>query len=336
MIVCTHSHADHSPGARPLQALCRDARRPSWACPRRPRRAPASEFTPDRALADGELLSLSRRRRARTRLQVIHTPGHAANHLCLVLLEDGLLFSGDHILNGSTTVVDPPDGDMTAYLDSLDRAGRRLRRARHRVHPAGARPRAGLRASRRSRMLKAHRLQREARVVAAMRQRPARHAGRLGGAGLRRRAAAHVAGGQALAAGARAAHRGAATGRLSPRPVHWPRVSWEGSHSDGQRHAAGKARHRRLPAGVLRQRRRVLPRLDRQRAADGRHLRLLHARSPAGAPRSTSTATPWWPTARWSSPRSRSKMVVGFLLLVVLYVRLQGRGRDRAGHDGRP
>jgi glyoxylase-like metal-dependent hydrolase (beta-lactamase superfamily II) len=41
-------------------------------------------------------------------LQVVHTPGHAANHLCLVMLEDGLLFSGDHILNGSTTVVDPP------------------------------------------------------------------------------------------------------------------------------------------------------------------------------------------------------------------------------------
>ena len=53
---------------------------------------------------------------------MIHTPGHAANHLCLVLLEDGLLFSGDHILNGSTTVVDPPDGDMTDYLNSLDAA----------------------------------------------------------------------------------------------------------------------------------------------------------------------------------------------------------------------
>ena len=53
-------------------------------------------------------------------LKVLHTPGHAANHVCLVLVEDGLLFSGDHILNGSTTVVDPPDGNMTAYLDSLD------------------------------------------------------------------------------------------------------------------------------------------------------------------------------------------------------------------------
>jgi recombination protein RecT len=53
-------------------------------------------------------------------LQVIYTPGHAANHVCLLLLEDGVLFSGDHILNGSTTVIDPPDGNMADYLQSLD------------------------------------------------------------------------------------------------------------------------------------------------------------------------------------------------------------------------
>ena len=52
---------------------------------------------------------------------MIHTPGHAANHLCLVLEEDGLLFSGDHVLNGSTTVIDPPDGHMSDYLESLDK-----------------------------------------------------------------------------------------------------------------------------------------------------------------------------------------------------------------------
>jgi len=66
-------------------------------------------------LQDGEILVIGCHS-----LQVIHTPGHAANHLCLMLLEDGLLFSGDHILNGSTTVVDPPDGDMSDYLNSLD------------------------------------------------------------------------------------------------------------------------------------------------------------------------------------------------------------------------
>jgi glyoxylase-like metal-dependent hydrolase (beta-lactamase superfamily II) len=54
-------------------------------------------------------------------LQAVFTPGHAANHLCFVLEEDALLFSGDHILNGSTTVIDPPDGNMIDYLDSLDR-----------------------------------------------------------------------------------------------------------------------------------------------------------------------------------------------------------------------
>jgi recombination protein RecT len=104
-------------------------------------------------------------------LKVIHTPGHAANHLCLVLLEDALLFSGDHILNGSTTVVDPPDGDMTAYLDSLDRLaaacdeyGIEFILPAH-GHVLGFAKKAIL-------MLKSHRLQREAKIVAAMRERP--------------------------------------------------------------------------------------------------------------------------------------------------------------------
>ena len=102
---------------------------------------------------------------------VIHTPGHAANHLCLVLLEDGLLFSGDHILNGSTTVIDPPDGNMSDYLDSLDTLaaacdthgiefilpahGHVLWMARQAIEG-----------------LKAHRLKREAKVMAAMRAMP--------------------------------------------------------------------------------------------------------------------------------------------------------------------
>jgi recombination protein RecT len=88
---------------------------------------PANSFRTS-VLADGrtaELAPADARHSTGTRCKVvIHTPGHAANHLCLVMLEDGLLFSGDHILNGSTTVVDPPDGDMTAYLDSLDRCPR--------------------------------------------------------------------------------------------------------------------------------------------------------------------------------------------------------------------
>jgi glyoxylase-like metal-dependent hydrolase (beta-lactamase superfamily II) len=169
MIVCTHSHADHSPGARPLQALCR-TRPPILGLPSAPTARTASEFTPDRALADGEVLTLSGNGRSHT-LKVIHTPGHAANHLCLVLVEDGLLFSGDHILNGSTTVVDPPDGDMTAYLDSLDRlaaacdaSGIEFILPAH-GHVLGF-------AKLAIQMLKSHRLQREARIVAAMRERP--------------------------------------------------------------------------------------------------------------------------------------------------------------------
>ncbi|HEY1231695.1 MAG TPA: MBL fold metallo-hydrolase, partial [Ramlibacter sp.] len=104
-------------------------------------------------------------------MHAIHTPGHASNHLCLVLREDGLLFSGDHVLNGSTTMVSPPDGDMTAYLESLDRLAAAC--GEHAIgfilpahgHVLGFAPEAIAR-------LKAHRLQREAKVVAAMRARP--------------------------------------------------------------------------------------------------------------------------------------------------------------------
>ncbi len=122
MIVCTHSHPDHSPGAKPLQALC-SSPPPILGLASAPTARAASSFTPDRALQHQELLVLAGQGpdgEITHTLQVIHTPGHAANHLCLVLVEDGILFSGDHILNGSTTVVDPPDGNMNAYLDSLD------------------------------------------------------------------------------------------------------------------------------------------------------------------------------------------------------------------------
>ncbi len=132
LIVCTHSHPDHSPGARPLQALCEAAgKRPQIAgLPSLPTARADSAFTPDRVLLNHELLaqvssglqanSIPENAQKKHTLKVIHTPGHAANHLCLVLVEDGLLFSGDHILNGSTTVINPPDGNMNAYLDSLD------------------------------------------------------------------------------------------------------------------------------------------------------------------------------------------------------------------------
>ena len=170
LIVCTHSHSDHSPGARPLQALCQKNPPPILGLPSAPTARPASEFTPDRPVADGEVLSVSADGVSHS-LQVVHTPGHAANHICLVLLEDGLLFSGDHVLNGSTTVVDPPDGDMTAYLDSLDALAAACQR--HGIEfilPAHGYVIGS--ASRAIAWLKAHRLQRESRIIAAMRERP--------------------------------------------------------------------------------------------------------------------------------------------------------------------
>jgi recombination protein RecT len=139
-IICTHSHADHSPAAWGLQQRVVEASNTvpgelsseyaKHICPilGLPSAATARDnafFTPDITLQNQEHLAqyfrgLEAKNALKITLQVIHTPGHAANHLCLILPEDGLLFSGDHILNGSTTVIDPPDGNMTDYLDSLD------------------------------------------------------------------------------------------------------------------------------------------------------------------------------------------------------------------------
>ena len=181
-IVCTHSHPDHSPGAQPLQALCATPP-PILGLPSGPDSRPDSQFTPDRALQNNELLRHSTLgldanlaltgavQAAQHTLQVLHTPGHAANHLCLVLLEDGLLFSGDHILNGSTTVINPPDGAMTAYLDSLD-----VLSAACTAHSIEfILPAHGYvlgRASEAIAQLKAHRLKREAKIAAVMQALP--------------------------------------------------------------------------------------------------------------------------------------------------------------------
>ena len=169
MIVYTHSHADHSPGALPLQALCAN-KPPILGLPSAPTARANSHFVPDRALAHGERLQLGQEGVTHT-LRVLHTPGHAANHVCLVLLEDGLLFSGDHILNGSTTVVDPPDGDMNDYLASLD-----LLSAACEEHQIEfILPAHGYvldQASQAIARLRAHRLQREAKILRVMQADP--------------------------------------------------------------------------------------------------------------------------------------------------------------------
>jgi glyoxylase-like metal-dependent hydrolase (beta-lactamase superfamily II)/8-oxo-dGTP pyrophosphatase MutT (NUDIX family) len=172
-ILCTHSHPDHSPGAKPLAQLCADRtgrRPPILGMASAPTARDHSLFVPDRELGDGERVHLADPEHPVT-LRAIHTPGHAANHLCLVVEEDGLLFSGDHVLNGSTTIIDPPDGNMAAYLDSLDAlsaacggdAIRFILPAHGHVMGSAADTIA---------RLKAHRLGREAKVIAAMRAKP--------------------------------------------------------------------------------------------------------------------------------------------------------------------
>ena len=177
-IFCTHSHPDHSPGAAPLQALCAH-RPPILGLPSAPTARQGSAFTPDEVLQNGELLTHiprasetdSTNNIAQHTLQVITTPGHAANHVCLLLQEDGLLFSVDHILNGSTTVIDPPDGNMTHYLDALDtlHAACTVHAVQHILPAHGHVIDDALGAIAH---LKAHRLQREAKIASIMRTHP--------------------------------------------------------------------------------------------------------------------------------------------------------------------
>jgi glyoxylase-like metal-dependent hydrolase (beta-lactamase superfamily II)/8-oxo-dGTP pyrophosphatase MutT (NUDIX family) len=111
-ILVTHTHRDHSPAARRLQALT-GAELRGLAAPHGD--GQDEGFVPDRTLRHGELLALG----PDATLRVVHTPGHASNHLCYLLLEEKTLFTGDHVMQGSTVVINPPDGDMAAYLDSL-------------------------------------------------------------------------------------------------------------------------------------------------------------------------------------------------------------------------
>ncbi|MGN5375052.1 MBL fold metallo-hydrolase [Sphingomonas hankookensis] len=120
-ILCTHTHRDHSPGAKPLAertgaaiigcaALTMDDAGP---------RADAAfdiDYRPDRVLADGEAVAGDG-----WTLVAVATPGHTSNHLAFALPESGALFSGDHVMGWSTTIVSPPDGDMGDYMASLDK-----------------------------------------------------------------------------------------------------------------------------------------------------------------------------------------------------------------------
>jgi len=113
-ILCTHTHLDHSPCARALKRETGAELLGFAKVPGDGRQDTA--FNPDRALTDGEVLATRE-----FRLRAVHTPGHASNHLCYLLEGRGLLFTGDHVMQGSTVVISPPDGDMAVYLRSLEK-----------------------------------------------------------------------------------------------------------------------------------------------------------------------------------------------------------------------
>ena len=123
-ILVTHTHLDHSPAARPLAEKTgapifafgpHGSGRTAGLDDQEVEAGADRTFEPDQRLAHGARLEGSG-----WTLEVLHTPGHTSNHLCFALLEENTLFSGDHVMGWSTTVISPPDGDMALYLESLE------------------------------------------------------------------------------------------------------------------------------------------------------------------------------------------------------------------------
>jgi glyoxylase-like metal-dependent hydrolase (beta-lactamase superfamily II) len=112
-ILCTHSHPDHSPGAGWLRER---TGAPVFGLPAPDDGYQDPGYAPDALLEDGEGVEADGEV-----LKAIHTPGHASNHVCLLLEGAGLLFTGDHLMSGSTVIIIPPDGSMRLYLESLAR-----------------------------------------------------------------------------------------------------------------------------------------------------------------------------------------------------------------------
>lgn len=133
-ICCTHTHRDHSPASRALKAA---TGAPIVGCAalmlhdEGPRADAAFDraYAPDRVLADGERIA-----GAGWTLSAVATPGHTSNHLCFALEQSGALFTGDHVMGWSTSVVAPPDGDMGAYMASLDKLLARQDRVYYPAH----------------------------------------------------------------------------------------------------------------------------------------------------------------------------------------------------------
>ncbi len=164
-ILVTHTHSDHSPAAGPLAAT---TKAPTYAFgPHGSGRPDADvrveedgdrDFHPDRRLRDGDLVA-----GPGWTLEALHTPGHTSNHLCFALHEEAALFSGDHVMGWSTSVISPPDGDMRAYLRALHRLLKRDEQVFWPTHgPPIREPRRFVEA------LIAHRRKRDAEILACL------------------------------------------------------------------------------------------------------------------------------------------------------------------------
>lgn len=166
-IMCTHTHRDHSPAAAELKAL---TGAPIIGCAalamddEGPRADAAfdPDYAPDRVLSDGERIGGEG-----WTIEAVATPGHTSNHLCYALVESGALFTGDHVMAWSTSVVSPPDGDMAAYMASLDKLYAREDTVYYPAHgPAVTKPRQLVRG------MLGHRRQREAQILRLLGQGP--------------------------------------------------------------------------------------------------------------------------------------------------------------------
>lgn len=121
-VLVTHCHTDHSPGCRILREFC-DA--PTYAFGPHGsgveedgppiEEAADNDFAPDHAVRHGDVI-----RGGDWSVECVYTPGHTSNHMCYALREEKTLFTGDHVMAWSTSVISPPDGDMRRYLESLE------------------------------------------------------------------------------------------------------------------------------------------------------------------------------------------------------------------------
>jgi len=158
-ILVSHTHADHSPGAT-LLANQTGAQVLGIAAPHG--QYQDGTFAPTRELSHGDVLETRE-----FRLEAVHTPGHASNHLCYLHTELNWLFTGDHVIDGSTVVINPPDGNMKQYIESLQHC--KDLKCDALVPGHGEVIRDPIRAID---WIISHRLQREARIVAAIESNP--------------------------------------------------------------------------------------------------------------------------------------------------------------------